>query len=107
MEVSLQRTIGRDQHIHAKVVLLPAYEVGLFDVATDYVAFLEVRLLEVLDPGDVSPLFELCELIHQEDTFALRPIGWLHDPGDFGASFKLFLEQVVILRKLIGQGHDV
>ena len=76
------------------------------DIATDYILFLvDLGLQGHL--AVVSPLLNLFQFVHEEDTFALGTGGWLHDPGSTWVLFEFFNEDGVILRKDIGHGHDV
>jgi hypothetical protein len=55
----------------------------------------------------VGPFAQLCQLVHEENTFALSSVCRLHDPGYFRCALELLLEEIVITWELVSQRHNI
>ena len=64
----------------------------------------------VVRKGDfrlILPPFELCELSYEENTRALRSMGWLHDPCGVRLAPEFLNEDVVVSRENVGLWDNV
>jgi len=106
VQIGPEGTVAGHEAVESQIELLTADEQGTVDVLRDHIGLPEVDL--VLGKGRVvGPLLDLCELVHEENTFALCTGIGFHDPCFLRLSSELLHEYGVIARKHVSLRDNV
>jgi hypothetical protein len=111
VEVDCQRLVCCHKAIYAHIELLTPDQKWVHDVTLNDIW---LRLWAFWFPSEiVLPLSDLCELVEEEDAFALRFADRLHNPDRTDLS-ELLNEEAVVARQIVGRwikvitiSHDV
>lgn len=115
VEVRFDRPIAGHQHVDPQIELLSAYKQGIVDVSADNIDFIHVKVLEgSVEVGAGYYLFELVDLLQQEDTYvdskctlALRLIVGFDYPSSVGVALEFLQEDGVFSREHVGLWYEV
>ena len=99
------RAEARYQYVNSQVEFFTAYKQRPVNIATDDVLLALLSVERQL--AAVGPLFDLPQLVDEEDAGALRPRGRFHNPGCSRVLFELLLEYHIVVWKAICHRHDV
>ena len=105
-EPDFERAIARDKDIYSQIELFLSDQKRLIYVPTDNIG-LRITLRLERELASVSPLLNLLQLVHKENTCALSSSCWLHDPSCIRVLLEFLNEYGVIAREDVSHGHYV